>query len=290
MAFASSGPLAAVAAVPAEAARLATLKQQATAHEHGEGVAKDTAKAAALYCEAARLGDADAQFHLGWMVANGRGVARDDAAAAYLVRAAAEQGVVQAQRLLAHLGAPSSEPPECLRPAPIAVAAVAAPAASAPVEIRSNAPKAILEMVKALAPEYQVHPQLALSIMKAESNFDPKAVSPKNAQGLMQLIPETAARFNVKNAFDPKQNLRGGLAYLRWLLAYFEGDLTLVAAAYNAGEGTVERYRGVPPYSETRQYVRRIIEGFGRGAHPYDAQVTKPSPQLTKIRAPRQGR
>ena len=74
------------------------------------------------------------------------------------------------------------------------------------------------------------------------------ALSPKNAKGLMQLIPATAARFNVRNPYDPAQNIRGGIAYLSWLLAYFEGDVTLVAAAYNAGEGAVERYRGVPPY------------------------------------------
>ena len=74
----------------------------------------------------------------------------------------------------------------------------------------------------------------------------------------MQLIPETSARFNVKKPFDPVQNVRGGLAYLRWLLAYFKGNVALVAAAYNAGEGTVERYRGVPPYAETRAYVQRI--------------------------------
>ena len=101
-------------------------------------------------------------------------------------------------------------------------------------------------------------------------------VSPKNAQGLMQLIPETSARFNVKKPFDPVQNIRGGLAYLRWLLAYFRGDVTLVAAAYNAGEGTVERYRGVPPYAETRAYVQRIKRHFRKDEHPYDADGHRP--------------
>jgi soluble lytic murein transglycosylase-like protein len=96
----------------------------------------------------------------------------------------------------------------------------------------------------------------------------------------MQLIPDTAARFNVSNAFDPVQNIRGGLAYLRWLLAYFRGNVRLVAAAYNAGEGTVNRYRGIPPYPETRIYVKRIIDFFGRGDHRYDATVTEASPLL----------
>ena len=102
----------------------------------------------------------------------------------------------------------------------------------------------------------------------------------------MQLIPETAERFRVKDPFDPKQNLRGGLAYLRWLLAYFQGDLTLVAAAYNAGEGAVERHRGVPPYAETRGYVVRVLAAVGALAHPFNAAVTAPSSQLAAMRKP----
>jgi soluble lytic murein transglycosylase-like protein len=124
-------------------------------------------------------------------------------------------------------------------------------------------------------------------VIRTESNFNPAALSNKNAQGLMQLIPDTAARFNVRQPFDPEQNLRGGLAYLRWLLAYFEGDVSLVAAAYNAGEGAVNRYRGVPPYAETQGYVKRIISIFKRDDHPYDAKVTTPSPELPRIRSPR---
>ena len=100
----------------------------------------------------------------------------------------------------------------------------------------------------------------------------------------MQLVPETSARFNVRKPFDPVQNVRGGLAYLRWLLAYFRGDVALVAAAYNSGEGTVERYRGIPPYAETRDYVKRIKRYFRRDSHPYDASVTDPSPELSRIR------
>jgi len=123
-----------------------------------------------------------------------------------------------------------------------------------------------------------------LAIIAAESNFDSLALSPKNARGLMQLIPETSERFNVRNAFDPAQNIRGGLTYLRWLLAYFEGDVALVAAAYNSGEGTVERYRGVPPYLETRAYVQRILKSVGSRAHPFDEAVTRPSASLPLIR------
>jgi soluble lytic murein transglycosylase-like protein len=141
-----------------------------------------------------------------------------------------------------------------------------------------------MQLVNELAPKYGVLPRLALAVIRAESNFDPSARSPKNAQGLMQLIPETAVRFNVTKPYDPAQNVRGGLAYLRWLLAYFEGDVSLVAAGYNAGERAVDRYAGVPPYAETRAYVQRILKFFGRTAHPFDAAAAGPSATLPKIR------
>jgi len=123
-----------------------------------------------------------------------------------------------------------------------------------------------------------------IAIIEAESNYDTRAVSPRNAQGLMQLIPETARRFRVKNAFDPVQNVRGGIAYLRWLLAYFEGEVALVAAAYNAGEKSVERYGGVPPFAETQAYVRRIVSSIGPLAQPFDANAAEPSPLVRQYR------
>jgi len=100
----------------------------------------------------------------------------------------------------------------------------------------------------------------------------------------MQLIPETAARFNVKKPFDPTESLRGGLQYLRWLLAYYEGRVPLAIAAYNAGEGTVDRYRGVPPFPETRDYVKRVMSVFRRLQHPYDSRIVDPSPALADSR------
>jgi soluble lytic murein transglycosylase-like protein len=140
--------------------------------------------------------------------------------------------------------------------------------------------------VQLVAPEFQLQPHVVLAVIHQESNFDPLALSPKNAQGLMQLIPDTARRFNVRNASDPAQNIRGGMAYLRWLLAYFEGDLALALAAYNAGEKAVDRYRGVPPYAETRLYVRKIIAAInGQRSHPFDAKVTPPSEMLNLLRS-----
>ena len=264
-----------------DAALVAGLREQARAYEHGAGVARDGARAAALYCQAARLGDAASQFDLGWMYAYGRGVARDDATAAFFFQAAAGQGIAQAATLLRQVGEPGPEVPPCMRaPEPVRAEAPAPP----PDAIPPAAPKPIVELVQKIAPEYRVSPPLALAIIAAESNYDARAVSPKNAQGLMQLIPDTAARFRVRNPFDPAQNVRGGMAYLRWLLAYFEGDVALVAAAYNAGERTVERYRGVPPFDETRAYVRRILASVGAGVQPYDASVTEPSPQLRLMR------
>jgi soluble lytic murein transglycosylase-like protein len=271
-----------------DGARIAGLHQEALAYEHGNGETKDGARAAALYCQAARLGDAAAQFDLGWMYAYGRGVKRDDALAAYFFEAAAGQGVEQARTMLRQVGSPAPEPPDCMREpaAPLPEYEPPLREAAAPPALPASAPKAIVALVKKMAPQYRVPPHLVLAIMQAESNFDAAAVSPRNAQGLMQLIPDTAARFRVDNPFDPAQNIRGGIAYLRWLLAYFEGDVALVAAAYNAGEGTVERYRGVPPYDETRAYVQRILAAVGAGSQPFDASITEPSPQLRLIRAP----
>ena len=238
------------------------LREEAAAYEYGAGVPQDSPRAVTLYCEAARLGDAISQFELGWMYANGRGVGRDDGLAAFFFKAAADRGIEQARTMLHQVGDPVAETPECMRePAAPTASVPPPPAAENEAKDRlSPAPRNLVRLVMKLAPQYDVSPVLALAIMRAESNFDARAVSMKNAQGLMQLVPDTAARFGVKNAFDPVDNIRGGLAYLRWLLGYFRGDLALVAAAYNAGEGAVQRYRGVPPYDETRDYVQRIVK------------------------------
>ena len=112
--------------------------------------------------------------------------------------------------------------------------------------------------VRAAANEFGVEEAIVRAIIHAESAFRPNAVSHAGAQGLMQLIPATATRFGVSDAFDPGQNIRGGVKYLAWLLNRFDNDLTLAAAGYNAGEGAVDKYGGVPPYSETQRYVQRV--------------------------------
>jgi len=256
------------------AAELETLRYEARAYEHGEGVARDAVHAAALYCDGARDGDAEAQFSLGWMYANGRGLPRNDELAAYFFTLAAAQGHQQAKTLLRLVTAIDTARPDCMHAA----------LDEAEPEAVTAAQRAVLGLVRKLAPEYGISQSLVMAVIRTESNFQPGVVSPKNAQGLMQLIPETSLRFSVKKPLDPEQNIRGGLAYLRWLLAYFEGDVSLVAAAYNAGEGAVNRYRGVPPYAETRNYVKRITSLFKNSAHPYDPAVTAPSPQLARIR------
>jgi soluble lytic murein transglycosylase-like protein len=129
-------------------------------------------------------------------------------------------------------------------------------AADAPAPVP---PEQIDQLVQQNADIWQVDPALIKSVIANESSFDANAQSPVGAQGLMQLMPETAASLGVRNPFDPAQNVAGGTRYLRSLLDRFKGDTRLAVAAYNAGPGAVEKYGDVPPYAETQSYVKNVL-------------------------------
>ena len=119
-------------------------------------------------------------------------------------------------------------------------------------------------LIHAAAEKHGVDESLITQVIAVESNFNPRAVSRKQAQGLMQLLPTTAARYSVANIFDPAQNIDAGTHYLKDLLARYQGNLPLALAAYNAGPDMVERYRGIPPFPETQKYVRQITAKVAR--------------------------
>jgi hypothetical protein len=235
-------------------------------YEHGEGVARDFGKAVQLYCAAARQGNPRAQYRLGWMYANGRGVARDDGLAAAWFKLAADKGDEHAARMLPHLTAPKRPvQARCVAPQlpPLRPVLLAAR-----LDLNSPHRKSVADTVKRMADRYGLDPHLVLAVIQAESAFDPRAVSPKGAMGVMQLMPGTAERFGVRDPFDVEDNLKGGMSYLRWLLAQFDGSVVHAVAAYNAGEEAVSRYGGVPPYEETRTYVQRVTSYYPHLTHP----------------------
>jgi soluble lytic murein transglycosylase-like protein len=244
------------------------LSDWAARYEHGVTVPQNIDHAIELYCKAAQAGDSRAQYRLGVIYAKGRAGEINEVLAAAWLDLAAAQGHVEAKALLTELGASGVQiqgKTDCISSENlIAQALPKLPPARIAKFRGSNHPnfRKIKHLVKKLAPQYELNPDLVLAVVEAESNFNPRALSRKNARGLMQLIPETATRFGVRNIWDPEQNLRGGMAYLRWLLSYFNDDLRLALAAYNAGEQTVDKYGGIPPYPETRNYVRRITESL----------------------------
>lgn len=130
----------------------------------------------------------------------------------------------------------------------------------------------LIAMVDEIAKAQGVDTYLARAVIQAESAFNYRARSRTGALGLMQLMPSTAERFGVLDPFDPRQNIEGGVKYLRWLHDYYHGDLTKVVAAYNAGENAVDRFHGIPPYGETRAYVPKVLDLYRRKAVQPDAR------------------
>ncbi len=118
--------------------------------------------------------------------------------------------------------------------------------------------------IRQAATLYQIPEELVRAVIKVESDYDPRAVSPVGATGLMQLMPETAMRMQVRDIADPRENIFGGVRFLRVLANAFNGDLALTIAGYNAGEGAVRKYEGIPPYAETQNYVTRVLLFYGR--------------------------
>lgn len=224
--------------------------RMAVRHHHPLGKGKpDYRLAMLLYCRADADDHAGAAFAIGLLYASGHGVRRSEQKAAAWFRRAARLGHKEARAMLRDLR----------------VGAIRATAtcpngwgrgASAAAHLR--APSDIRKLVKRMAPRFRLDPRLVLALISVESSFQADAVSSKDARGLMQLVPATAARFGVRDAFNPAENLRGGMAYLRWLLDHFDGNISLALAGYNAGENAVTKYGGVPPYRETRAYVTKI--------------------------------
>jgi Transglycosylase SLT domain/Sel1 repeat len=260
-------------------------------YEHAEGVIRDLLLAHDSYCTAAKMESAEGLIRLGWMYANGRGVPRNDTMANSLFKKAAALGDEMGKRLSEMIRSDQEEFPACLTSNQVTVKSAAAnqrsetkSAVKLPTLPNLPKPAAFSELsladkgkfsalVSSMAKDFKLDPRLVLAVMRAESNYDPFARSPKGAQGLMQLIPETAERFGIKDSNDPSENIRGGMSYLKWLLSFFRGNVVLALAAYNAGEKTIEKYNGVPPYPETMAYVQRICSIYPFDYHTYDERA-----------------
>lgn len=157
----------------------------------------------------------------------------------------------------------------------------------------SYTPANVAELVKQYATTYGLDEGLVCAVIKCESNFNPNAVSPVGACGLMQLMPATAEEMGVTNIFDPAENIAGGTQYLAQMLAIFNGDASLALAGYNAGPNAVKRYGGIPPFSETQTYVQRVIrawQGYSKGGIPtltgkFTYMANAPAPKAPSPRA-----
>lgn len=242
-----------------EAPRVLAALEQGRAAEEGKGFRKNLVQAIALYCDAATMGSPEGFFRVGRLLATAPAGQRNQRLANAYLALAASLGSQDALKYYDPAEGNAELGSECAPPAD--AAEMQAFNVDAYLARQSPTKQEIARLIRKLAPRYDVDPRLALAIAMTESNLNANAVSPKNAQGVMQLIPATQERFGVTRPFDAEQNIKGAMAYLRWLDKRFAGNWHFVAAAYNAGEGSVDRYGGIPPYVETRQYVRRVM-GF----------------------------
>jgi Transglycosylase SLT domain len=189
----------------------------------------------------------------------------------------------------------AAKPPETAAPAPVTTAAAPASAAAAKT---MTAPLDLAQVVREASGRHQLDPDFVNSVIKAESNFQSRAVSRKGALGLMQLMPGTASQLGVADPFDPRANVEGGTTYLSQLLDLYNNDPIKALAAYNAGPNRVEQYHGLPPYMETRAYVARVVRDYNaKKRAEMKAQAAaknaknaqkKPAPASTPLRQPRQ--
>ncbi len=174
------------------------------------------------------------------------------------------------------------------------------PGAAPETKLADARPGGLNEAVERIAADQELSAELIHSVIQVESNYNPNAVSRKGAQGLMQLIPSTARRFGVVDAFNPVDNIQGGARYLKYLLDLYGGDYGLALAAYNAGEGAVARYGAIPPYPETRNYVQSVAQQLRKNnaaaqskqaerkleARPEARPEAKNSTRIVEIRLP----
>ena len=162
--------------------------------------------------------------------------------------------------------------------APVAVAnAAKAVVVEIPLDIPTSGDKQLDRLIYEVGQRHSIDPRFIHAVIWQESKYKNEAKSHAGAQGLMQLIPATAERFGCDDVYDPAQNIEAGTKYLSWLLKRFDGNVELALAGYNAGEGAVDKYNGIPPYNETRNYVKIISKRYGKTFHPVaDPVVTSP--------------